>query len=118
VSQAAAPHDTLVAVVAVVVGGAVVLFPSLALLFRLFLGGRLDYGEARAGARAARRTGAISNPSPALLARSAGACLVGGIGFLTVANSGWAHAVGVVSLLGFIVLGFFAAAPPGAAEGG
>ncbi len=38
VRQAAAPHDTLVAVVVAVVGGGVILFPSLATLFRLTLG--------------------------------------------------------------------------------
>ena len=39
IDQAAAPHDTLVAIVAVV-GGGTVLFPSLLLLLRLSLGGR------------------------------------------------------------------------------
>jgi cytochrome bd-type quinol oxidase subunit 2 len=40
VRQAAAPHDTLVAVVVAVLAGAVILFPSLAALFRLTLTGR------------------------------------------------------------------------------
>jgi hypothetical protein len=31
---------------------------------------------------------------------------------LTVAEAGWAHALGVVSLLGFVALGFPAALPP------
>jgi hypothetical protein len=35
-------HDTLVAVIVAVIAGAVILFPSLALLFRLVLGGTLD----------------------------------------------------------------------------
>jgi hypothetical protein len=39
IEQAAAGHDTLVAVVVAVLGGAAILFPSLALLFRLVLGG-------------------------------------------------------------------------------
>ena len=39
-------HDTLVLVVVVVLAGAVVLFPSLALLFALVLRGRLDPGSA------------------------------------------------------------------------
>jgi cytochrome d ubiquinol oxidase subunit II len=42
-----------------------------------------------------------------LLGRSAGACLIGGIGFLTVAEAAWAHAIGVASLFAFIVLGFY-----------
>ena len=43
VQQAAASHDTLVVVVVAVLGGATILFPSLALLFRLVLQGRLDH---------------------------------------------------------------------------
>ena len=42
VRQAAAPHDTLLAVVIAVLAGAVILFPSLALLFRLVLAGQFD----------------------------------------------------------------------------
>jgi len=45
-----------------------------------------------------------------LLARCAGACLIARFGLLTVANP-WAHAIGVVSLLGFVVLGFLASSP-------
>src|SRR6185503_11974770 len=44
VQQAAAPHDTLVLVIVAVLAGALILFPSLALLFRLVLRGRLDHG--------------------------------------------------------------------------
>jgi cytochrome d ubiquinol oxidase subunit II len=43
VRQAAAPHDTLVAVTVAVLAGALILFPSLGLLFRLVLHGRLDH---------------------------------------------------------------------------
>jgi cytochrome d ubiquinol oxidase subunit II len=114
VKQAAAPHDALVAVIIAVIAGGAILFPSLALLFRLVLGGRLDYGEVDAEATAATaRPGRtmLSVSALGLLARAAGACLVGGIGFLTVADAGWAHAIGVVFLLGFIVLGFLATAP-------
>ena len=34
-----------------------------------------------------------------------------GVGFLTIAEAPWAHIVGVLSLCGFIVLGFAALAP-------
>ena len=34
------------------------------------------------------------------------------IGFLTIANSGWAHAIGVACLLAFVALGYRAALPP------
>jgi cytochrome d ubiquinol oxidase subunit II len=110
IGRAAAPQSTLVAVLVAVVGGGLILFPSLGLLFRLVLGGRLGGagGEATApvGARgllAASRTG--------LLARAAVACLVAGVGLLNVAGAGWAHAVGVAALLAFVALGFAAALP-------
>jgi cytochrome bd ubiquinol oxidase subunit II len=95
--------------VAVIVGAAI-LFPSLALLFRLVLGGQLGYGEtATSPARPARAI--LSASRPGLLARSAGACFIAGIGFLTLAEAGWAHAIGIASLFAFMVLGFFAVAP-------
>jgi cytochrome d ubiquinol oxidase subunit II len=46
-----------------------------------------------------------------LLARAAIACLVAGFGLLTVLEPGWAHALGVLALVGFIILGFLAALP-------
>src|SRR5439155_1507432 len=49
IRQAAAGHDTLVAVIVAILGGALLLFPSLALLFRLTLGGELRGGEQRSG---------------------------------------------------------------------
>ena len=42
---------------------------------------------------------------------AATACLIGGFGFLTVAEAGWAHAIGVTMLLAAIALGLAAAAP-------
>lgn len=117
VSQAAAPHDTLVLVVVAVIGGALILFPSLALLFRLVLGGRLDHGEGPAGASSTlspRQLLAIS--SAGLLARVAGACLLVGFATLTIAEVGWAHAIGIAALLGFVVAGFLAIVPAQLAE--
>jgi cytochrome d ubiquinol oxidase subunit II len=46
-------------------------------------------------------------------ARLSVAFLVAGIGFLTVAKAGWAHAIGVACFFGFILSGFRAALPPG-----
>lgn len=108
VAQAAAPRDTLIAVVVAVLAGAVILFPSLALLFRLVLRGGFDPGR-QPPATPRRATRPVSRSG--LLARSAGACLVAGIGLLTIAGAGWAHAVGVVALFGFVVLAFLAVAP-------
>jgi hypothetical protein len=51
-----------------------------------------------------------ASPS-APLARVALALLIGGVGGLTLAGTRWAHAVGVVCLLGVVVVGFVAVAP-------
>ncbi len=111
IEQAAAPDDTLVAIVVAVLGGAAILFPSLGLLFKLVLGGRLDYAEPPpASPRSAGRS-VLAASASGLLARSAGACFIAGLGFLTAADAGWAHAVGIVALFAFIVLGFFAVKP-------
>ncbi len=110
VRQAAAPHETLVLVIVAVLGGGLILFPSLALLFRLTLAGQFDPGESPPSPR--RSVGSLlSNSAPGLLARAAGACLLAGFGFLTLAEAGWAHAIGVIALLAFIALGFLAVAP-------
>ncbi len=110
IEQAAASHDTLVALIVAVLAGAVVLFPSLVLLFRLYLGGRFDE-QRLAAAPAPRGFDPLAALAPGLLARSAGACLLAGVGFLTIADPGWAHAIGVAALVAFVVLGFLAAVP-------
>lgn len=133
IQAAAASHDTLVAVVVTVLAGGVILFPSLALLFRLALGGRLEEGEGEEGdvEEGEEAPSAIGGPvggekgngsstvgrsrprvvGSGLAARAAGACAVAGIGFLTVAEAGWAHAIGVLALLAAVVLGFLAVTP-------
>jgi cytochrome d ubiquinol oxidase subunit II len=94
-------------VVAVLAGGAI-LFPSLALLFRLVLGGRIGYGGEEHPVTPARAAAALAH---GLMARVAVALLVAGFGLLTVAEAGWAHAFGVAALLGFVATGFIAAVP-------
>jgi cytochrome d ubiquinol oxidase subunit II len=114
VQQAAAPHHTLVLVVIAVLGGAVILFPSLALLFRLVLGGRLDHGAAADAPGTSARPGLgdlLTTARSGLLARIAGVCLLAGFGLLTVAEAGWAHALGLAALLGFGICGFLAIVP-------
>jgi cytochrome d ubiquinol oxidase subunit II len=93
-----------------VLGGAVILLPSLALLFRLDLSGRLAEGGESVDLRLQPRLVRASRQG--FLARAALACLIAGIGLLTAAETAWAHALGVVSLLGFVALGFPAALPP------
>jgi cytochrome d ubiquinol oxidase subunit II len=114
IAQAAAPHDTLVAVIVAVIAGGALLFPSLGLLFGLLLTGRLDHGGAGTSAVAGGRA-LLAASAAGLLGRASGACLIAGIGFLTIADAPWAHAVGVVALFAFIALGFFAIAPHDAA---
>jgi cytochrome d ubiquinol oxidase subunit II len=108
VRHAAAPHDTLVAVVAAVLGGGAIVFPSLALLFRLTLAGRFDQGRPAQAAPPARGR---PEARTALLLRLAVACLIVGFGLLTVANAAWAHALGVTGLFAFVVAGFLALLP-------
>ena len=97
------------AVIVAVLAGGVILFPSLALLFRLLLRGRLDHArpahehEAPAGRPLEARAG--------LMGRIAVALLVAGFGLLNVAQAGWTHAIGALCLLGFVVMGFVAAVP-------
>jgi cytochrome d ubiquinol oxidase subunit II len=103
VYQAAAGHDTLVWVIAAVLGGGAILFPALVLLFRLAVTGRFRVAESTAPDQATRGFKAVRS---GLLARLAVACLIVGFGLLNVADARWAHGVGVVSLLCFVVLGF------------
>ena len=108
VYQAAAPHDSLVAVVVAVLAGGAILFPALALLFRLALAGRF---AAEPRDEPVSGGGDVPALRPGLAARAALALLIAGIGFLNVANAGWAHGVGVVCLFGFVLTGFLALAP-------
>ncbi len=110
VREAAAGRNTLVALVVAVLAGAVILFPSLALLFRLVLGGSLG-GESDAGQSLQVRS-LLAALVPRSLSRLAIAALAAGVGFLTIADAAWAHAVGVSCLFAFIVAAFPAALPP------
>jgi cytochrome bd ubiquinol oxidase subunit II len=68
-----------------VLAGAAILFPSLALLFRLVLGGDLGRGEG-AAERPAQPRSLLAALAPGLLPRLAIGCLVAGIGFLTIST--------------------------------
>ncbi len=114
VSEAAAGDDALIAVLVSVGAGALLLAPSLAFLFTLTLRGRLGYEESDAGVVSAAPVGpvrALSASRSGLLARVSLACLLLTLGFLTFADAGWAHAVGVFTLLAAVVTGFRAALP-------
>jgi cytochrome d ubiquinol oxidase subunit II len=111
IAEAAAPTATLVAVTVAVLAGAVVLLPSLALLFRLVLRGRFDPHlpppvAARADGPAPPRPGRTR-----LFTLATGGCLLAGLVLLTVAEAAWAHAVGATCLLAAVALGVVAVAP-------
>jgi cytochrome d ubiquinol oxidase subunit II len=114
IDEAAAGRNTLWAVIIAVVGGGLIVFPSMALLFRLTLGGALR------GPGGTAVTAADEKPTPhvvlaasaqGLLVRVALACLVVGFGFLTVLEPAWAHAIGIAALAGFLITGFLAVLP-------
>jgi cytochrome d ubiquinol oxidase subunit II len=102
ISEAAAGHDTLVAVVVVFVVGSVILVPSMSWLFRLSVTGGFSSSAHSWSAQVRRDVPVIARP--ALVVRAAVACLIVGAGLLNLANGSWAHAVGVVGLLAFVLL--------------
>jgi cytochrome d ubiquinol oxidase subunit II len=111
VSEAAASHATLVAVVIAVVAGALILFPSLALLFRLTLGGRLGEHGGAAHEEASTTRDVLAASAPRIGLRAAGASLLVGIAGTNVIEAGWARPIGVAGLLAFVLLGFVAMRP-------
>jgi cytochrome d ubiquinol oxidase subunit II len=121
VVQAAAGRSTLVALIIAVGCGAVVLVPSLALLFTLYLRGRLDTSEHEAarGPVAAPAAGSAVDarePVPTGIRvrawRPAAVLgLVAGTGLLVFADANWAHLAGVACLVVCAVAVFLLAAP-------
>jgi hypothetical protein len=92
-----------VAITAAVVGGGLLLFPSLTLLFRVTLGGRLGHTESSGRSSTISRSAMLSRSAPGTHARVVGARLLIGAAFLSIADAGWAHAIGILALLAFIV---------------
>ena len=97
VGQAAAGRTTLIAVIVAVAIGAIVLIPSLILLFRLFLRGRLDIGGEH-GAQTPDVPAAPGRRRPRLLGAFAVGFLVVGVALTVLTDSGWALGVGVTCL--------------------
>jgi cytochrome d ubiquinol oxidase subunit II len=97
IDQAAAGRSTLLAVIIAVVGGAIVLVPSLVLLFRLFLRGHLD-PAATPGATVLNPPHLAQKEKTRLLTALAGTTLVIGAGVTVFADPGWARALGIVCL--------------------
>src|SRR4051794_13912889 len=116
VQQAAAPRSTQIAVIIAVLAGGVILFPSLALLFRLTLTGGLGEGGAAesTGTGAHGRLRLLEASRRGLLGRMAAALFVAGIALVNVADAEWAHVVGAGAFIGCIAIGAAALAPLGA----
>ena len=132
VTQAAAGNSTLVALIIAVAGGAVVLVPSLVLLFTLFLRGRLDTPEshppgqapvalageteaasAHRGASRRRRRGAgRARGAAGRWGTAAVVGLVAGAGLLVFTDAPWTHVLGVAGLLLCAVSVFALSVPP------
>jgi cytochrome bd ubiquinol oxidase subunit II len=110
IEEAAADRSTLVAVVVSIAAGAVLLVPSLALLFGLLLRGRFDEAAVRDTARA---EASAVDPYPRRLIGVALAFFVVGNGLMLIFHAGWAQIVGVTALFAFIVTGFLALASIG-----
>jgi cytochrome d ubiquinol oxidase subunit II len=138
VQAAAAGRATLIATIVGVAAGAVILVPSLAVLYSLVLRGRLDAPEAvnepdRAGAPGADRAGVPEAVRGAPESRGAGGgaaarprlaaavalvTLVAGAGLLVFADPAWAHAIGALALVACAVTVFaLASSPPGSPSG-
>jgi cytochrome d ubiquinol oxidase subunit II len=86
-----------------------VLVPSLVLLFRLFLRGRLDPADTP-GAGVASPSHAARKEKPRLLPAFAGATLVIGLGATVIADGGWVLALGVLCLFACAISTFGLAA--------
>jgi cytochrome d ubiquinol oxidase subunit II len=108
VEEAAASHSALVAVIVGTAIGAVVLVPSLVLLFSLFLRGRFDPHTVEAAPSTAVRPTRLA--ALTRLAGIAGGCLAVGGTLTFFFETSWAHIVGVSALLAFVGIGFVALA--------
>ena len=115
VAEAAAGRSTLIATIVGVAVGAVVLVPSLVVLYSLVLRGRLDTGEAAEGPAEPGEVGRRGAPR-ASTDRLAGAFAVGtlvaGTGLLVFADPAWAHGLGAVALIACAVAVFALASRP------
>jgi cytochrome bd ubiquinol oxidase subunit II len=112
VEDAAAGRPTLVATIVGVAIGAIILVPSLALLFGLVLRGRFD--REAAGVDAERRAVAVAR-RPRPLVWLAVVALAAGLPLTLVSDGGPVQAAGVVALLAFVAFGSVAVGTAAAA---
>jgi cytochrome bd ubiquinol oxidase subunit II len=114
VAQAAAGRATLIAIIVSVGAGAVVLVPSLFLLFTLFLRGKLDVTSGPEVAPAAQGAPPAAATAPAIRAVAfAAATLVAGAVLLVFTDPAWTHGLGALCLIACAVRVFTLVATPG-----
>ncbi|MDX6630082.1 MAG: cytochrome bd ubiquinol oxidase subunit [Gaiellales bacterium] len=102
IEQAAAGRSVIIATLVALALGALILVPSLGLLYALLLRGRFDQESPPAGeARAAPRSALRELP----LLPAAGLCLVIGVAASVPFESAWGRIIGVPFLLAFVALG-------------
>jgi cytochrome d ubiquinol oxidase subunit II len=97
VEQAAAGRSTLLAVIVAVAAGAIVLIPSLILLFRLFLRGRFDQA-AETSTPVVTIRAATPEARATVLGATAGVTLLAGATLTVFADGGWLRALGIICL--------------------
>jgi cytochrome d ubiquinol oxidase subunit II len=102
IEQAAAGRSVLIATIVAVALGALILVPSLGLLYSLLLRGQFDPGTPPPGGQRLRATTPRAQP----LLAAAGVCLVLGVVATVPVHSGWGRIIGIPFLLAFIALGF------------
>jgi cytochrome d ubiquinol oxidase subunit II len=116
VAEAAAGRSTLIATIVGVAVGAVVLVPSLAVLYSLVLRGRLDTAvvsdSGAAGSGEVPRAAGRRSPRVSLAAGFAVVTLAAGIGLLVFAEPAWANGLGAVALIACAVTVFALASRP------
>jgi cytochrome d ubiquinol oxidase subunit II len=112
IEQAAAGRPVLIATIVALALGALILVPSLGLLFSLLLRGQFDAGTAPPAGE--RPRAAPPRLQPLLVA--AGVCLVVGVAATVPVGASWGRIVGIPFLLAFVALGFVSIATAMAAD--
>jgi cytochrome d ubiquinol oxidase subunit II len=101
IEQAAAGRSVLIATLVALGLGALILLPSLGLLYSLLLRGHFDEGPASSGPVRAAIAPRMRHLLPA-----AGICLLVGLVATVPVTSAWGRIIGIPFLLAFVALGF------------
>lgn len=114
IEEAAAGRATLVALLVSIAAGALILLPSLGILFSLVLRGRLDpYAHVHAAVDRPELRPPRRAARPRTQSGFALACLVVGSAAMFFFEEGWIRALGILGLFAFVVTGFVLIASPG-----